>query len=222
MRAIFFDWDGTLADTCGMVLGAHNHVRTEMGLEPWAMNDLLGGGGSSRQMYPQIYGDRSVEALALLYAYMEEKHIGYLREAAGAEELLAYLFSLGVPMGVVSNKRHDLLEKEIEHLGWGRYFGSVVGAGEAIEDKPSSAPLELALARHGGVPEGAEIWYAGDTELDLLCATGVGARMIYIRKDGGCPDLIARYRPDIVVRDLEALRGHDLLFGEGDFVKEAC
>ena len=26
-KAIIFDWDGTLVDTCGLILDAHNHVR---------------------------------------------------------------------------------------------------------------------------------------------------------------------------------------------------
>jgi len=40
--SIFFDWDGTLVNSLGVIVKAHNHVRVAFGLEPWEMIDYFG------------------------------------------------------------------------------------------------------------------------------------------------------------------------------------
>ena len=68
MKAVFFDWDGTLVDTCGMVLDAHNHVRKIHNLPLWEAEDIFGRvSRSARETYPKIYGDRAAEAQKQLY-----------------------------------------------------------------------------------------------------------------------------------------------------------
>ena len=55
----------------------------------------------------------------------------------------------GWPQGVVSNKAGAFLRREVTYLGWNRFFGPVVGAGDAVADKPAPAPLLLALQQDG-------------------------------------------------------------------------
>ena len=75
----------------------------------------------------------------------------------------------GIYLGVVSNKNGDILRKEVAHLGWEAHFGALVGAGDAARDKPACEPLEMALAP-SGVACGTEVWYVGDTGIDMECA----------------------------------------------------
>ena len=57
-KAVIFDWDGTLVDTCGLILKAHNHVRKHYNQPEWTMDDFLGcASQSAREYYPTVYGD---------------------------------------------------------------------------------------------------------------------------------------------------------------------
>ena len=88
---------------------------------------------------------------------------------------------MNIPLGVVSNKKSDFLQAEVKHLGWGKYFGDcIVGAGDAIRDKPSADPLLYALNKKDASINQKNIWYISDTEIDLICAEEAGCQPIII------------------------------------------
>ena len=85
----------------------------------------------------------------------------------------------GIYLGVVSNKTGELLRREIGRLGWTELFGSIVGAGDAPFDKPACEPVRLALAP-SGVPAGQEVWFVGDTAIDMECAANSGCVAVFL------------------------------------------
>jgi phosphoglycolate phosphatase len=215
-KAVFFDWDGTLVDSLPMLHGAHNHVRQTFDLPIWDrdeyMKHML---HSTRELYPRIYGDRAQEGIDILYKYITDNHLDHLSLIDGAEDVLLMLKERGVPMGLVSNKRNDVLRREVEHLGWQKYFDVYIGAGVAAMDKPSGAPLIHALGLH---PRGLtidNILYVGDTESDLSCAKEAGCPVIFITHPPRRDDLIARYNPLHVVNNLLELKEKLIEFLDG-------
>ena len=206
-KAIFFDWDGTLADSLPMLFKAHNHVREQFALPLWTREEYAAHMlHSTRELYPRIYAGRAQEGIDLLYRYITENHLQQLTLIEGAESVLQLLQERGVPMGLVSNKRNDVLRREVEHLGWEKYFDVYIGAGVAEKDKPSGAPLLYALGLH---PRGLNIdhiLYVGDTESDLACAEDAGCPVAFIVHEPRRDDLIARYRPRYVVNNLTELK----------------
>jgi len=207
MKAIFFDWDGTLVDSLPLLFSAHNHVRAQMGLPLWTFEEYAKAlVYSTRELYPKIYGERAIEAQDMLYKFIHENHLQELRLLEGSEELVTHLGELGVHMGIVSNKRDDVLKKEVEHLGWHKYFGVYNGAGVAKKDKPAGDPLIYALGLHPHAGKLKEIVYVGDTESDLSAATEAGWPVIFIQHKDGQDELIARYKPRHVVKNLAELK----------------
>lgn len=207
--AVFFDWDGTLVDSYAFLNDAHSHVLTALGFEPFRDGEFRQYFGKPREiLYRTIYKDKFEDAKALFEIYvMENNHrIAFLDEA---DRVLETLHGLGVTMGVVSNKKASFIRKEIENFGWGRYFSSVVGAGEAKEDKPSAAPLLLALAQSGLAPETHHIWYVGDTENDLQCAAEAGCPSVFIKGHVESERLMQAYSPVRSVEDCAGL--HEFL-----------
>ncbi|MEM7617940.1 MAG: HAD family hydrolase [Pseudomonadota bacterium] len=196
-KAVIFDWDGTIVDTCGLILDAHNHVRKHFDKPLWTMEDFLGRASeSAREYYPKVYGDRAEEAQEVLYDYVEAHHLNYLEPMADSENLLNEIKQLGLPMAIVSNKRHKTLGIEIEHVGYQDYFDFVIGAGVAKRDKPSADPILDAMAalNHNLKPE--EVLYVGDTETDLLAAQNAKLPVVFIQSDAPRPDLIEKYAPN--------------------------
>ena len=204
-KAVVFDWDGTLVDSVEWVLGAHNHVRTNMGMIPWTREDLFGcSSRSSRETYPEVYGDRSGEALEMLYEYTSTKHLESAIPFTGAEQVLEVITEKSIKMGVVSNKRHEQLNETIDHLGWRKYFVSSIGAGHAPNDKPAPYSLLMAIDEMGMDYAPVDVLYVGDTETDLLCAQNAGCPAIFIQSHEPRPDLIEKYDPVCSYHDIQA------------------
>lgn len=207
MKGVFFDWDGTLVDSLPLLFAAHNHVREAMGLMKWTQDEYAKAiVYSTRELYPKIYFERAQEAQDRLYAYITENHIKEMKVLEGAEDIVEYLVKHDVPIGIVSNKRHDVLRREVEHLGWHTHFDVYNGAGVAKFDKPSGEPLLHALREHTSGVGIEDVIYVGDTESDLSCAKEAGCPVIFIRHGKNAEALIAQYKPAYVVDTLAELK----------------
>ncbi len=173
-RAILFDWDNTLVDTWLTIHEALNHVMAAMGKPLWSLAETRARVRLSlRESFPQHFGERWEEARAIYLDRFRAIHLDRLTPLPGCAEMVARLAAAGIFLGVVSNKTGPLLRREAEELGWTAYFGRIVGAGDAMADKPDPAPIHLAL-EPSGLRAGPEVWFVGDTGVDLECAANDG------------------------------------------------
>lgn len=178
--AVLFDWDNTLVDTWKTIFFAVNDTLLAFGLEPWSEDYALANiQRSGRDAFPKLFGDRAKEAQRFFYKLVEEDNLQGLNPMPEAQALLELLASQRIPTGVVSNKNSTFLLKEVNHLGWGKYFGALVGAGDAERDKPAADPILLALERLN-VAVSPDVWMIGDAPVDWDCALAAGCSAIAI------------------------------------------
>lgn len=204
--AIFFDWDGTLVDTLPGLLIAHNHVRTCFALEHWTRDQFHKEMKySSRELYPEIYGNRADEAIAILRDYMDQNIIRHLTPLLNAEVALRRIHKAGIPIGIVSNKRQEFLSREIEHLGWSRYISVEAGSGFAARDKPAGDPIRKALAAISLKPEESMVWFVGDTETDMLAAADAACLPVLMLHGESRLEIIEKHSPAYIFNDCREL-----------------
>ncbi len=179
--AIFFDWDGTLIDSLPSLNGYYNHVLGAFSKPPITVEEAKRNiRRSAREVFPGIFGEKADEALEIFYSYVAKTHLDHLEAFGESHDFMAELATFNIQLGIVSNKKHIFLLKEITHLGWDKYLVSNIGAGEAAKDKPEPDPLLLAASKIGVSPETHEIWYVGDTETDMMAAVAAGFQPIFI------------------------------------------
>ncbi|HKY96134.1 MAG TPA: HAD hydrolase-like protein [Kiloniellales bacterium] len=211
-RAILFDWDNTLVDTWSVIHAALEPTFEAMGMTPWTLEECRQRvRGSARDEFPKLFGERTAEATRLFYERFEATHLELLRALPGAEELLAGLAAQGLYLGIVSNKRGVTLRKEAAHIGWDRHFRKLVGATDAPRDKPAPDPVYLALGMDGPPPLG-EVWFVGDTDVDMLCAVRAGCVPVLLREEAPGPGEFLDCRPRLHLGNCLALG--ELLVGE--------
>jgi len=173
-RAILFDWDNTLVDSWGTIHDALNFLMRAMAVPEWTLAETKQRVRLSlRESFPLYFGERWEEARGIYLDRFAAIHLDRLTALPGREAMLRELAGQGVFLGVVSNKTGEFLRREVASLGWSHYFGSVVGAGDAVADKPAAEPVHLALAP-SGVAAGDEVWFVGDTAVDMECARSAG------------------------------------------------
>ena len=201
-KAILFDWDNTLVDSWVVIHQALTATFEAMGQRPWTLEEARRKvRKSARDSFPELFGQRAAEATEIFYSTFGAVHLDRLTPLPGAEALLRDLVGLGdVKLAVVSNKKGELLRREAQHLGWDRYFIAVVGALDAVHDKPAAEVVDHALAGSGVAP-GRDVWFVGDTDVDLLCAQNSGCSAILLRAEAPgegefAPALLDRYVPD--------------------------
>ena len=183
-RALLFDWDNALVDTWAALHHALTVTFEAMDREPWTLAQTRQRvRRSAREAFPALFGERAEEAAGIFYQTFERDHLETLEAHDGAEALLRGLGeSGGYYLAVVSNKRGDLLRREAAWLGWDGYFERLVGATDAARDKPAVDAVEMALGDSGLAP-GQEIWFVGDTDIDMACAANAGCLPVLLRAE---------------------------------------
>jgi len=189
-RAIIFDWDNTLVDTWPTIHAATNHCQLAMGHELWTLEETKAKVRLSlREAFPLYYGDRWEEARQIYMDHFSSIHLERMCPLPGCLDVLEALADAGLYLGVVSNKTGEVLRREAEHLGWSRLFGAIVGAGDAARDKPAPEPVALAL-EPGGIAPGDDVWFVGDTAVDMECAIAAGCTPVLLYGTVDAPEFI--------------------------------
>jgi len=183
-RGLVFDWDNTLVDTWVQIRKALNHTQEAMGQVPWTAEETRARvRASARDTFPELFGDRADEATEVFYRTYGADHLEKLIERPGAGDAMRALAAQeSLYLAVVSNKKGDLLRREAGHIGWSGYFSRLVGATDAARDKPAAEAVLLALSE-SGLRAGPEVWFVGDTDIDMTCAVAAGCTPVLLRPE---------------------------------------
>jgi phosphoglycolate phosphatase len=204
---LLYDWDNTLVDGWAGITAALNAAFTAFGHALWTVEDTRNRVRAAlRESFPIMFGDEWERARDIFYETLTHQHLSHVKPMDGVFDLLEA--GIAWPQGVVSNKAGKFLRREVVHLGWSRFFGPVIGAGDATADKPDPAPIHLALSQLGRTAD-CSVWYMGDTALDMQAARAAGVTAVLVGNadhDGG----VERAAPHIhfpTAHDLRARLG---------------
>lgn len=180
-RAVIFDWDNTLVDSWEVIRVAINTTMRAMGHKEWSEEETRSRVAHSlKDSFPKLFGDKWTEARDIFYDTYANIHLEYLKPIEGAEAALARIHQSGFYLSVVSNKTGKYLRAEAQALGWDKYFAHLIGASDAIKDKPAADPVWLAL-QDSGIEAGSKVWFVGDMPIDMECARNSGCVPVLIK-----------------------------------------
>ncbi len=183
MRAVLFDWDGTLVDTLPFMYAATQLVMAEYGM-PITWDDYRRHFTPDwRLLYRRFrLPDVDIESVGdrwwALYRGHDEAVL-----LPGAADALRRLAGAGLSLGIVTAGRRDSVEPQLERHGLGTLLPARVYGDDPFEPKPGPAGLHHALATLGLSGNAAEAAYVGDAPDDMRMAVAAGARGIGIRSD---------------------------------------
>jgi 2-phosphoglycolate phosphatase len=199
IRAVLFDFDGTLADSYDAIAASVNHVRAHRGLGPLSVVEVRKhvGRGPSYLLAHTVGVGNPRENDALYRAH----HPTVMREGtrllSGAAEVLAGLKERGLKLAVCSNKPLRYTRELLASLGVGGYLDAVVGPEDVPRPKPAPDMLVLGLKRLG--VKAAEALYVGDMTVDVTTARGAGVRVWVVPTGSDTREALEAARPDLLL-----------------------
>jgi phosphoglycolate phosphatase len=176
---IVWDWDGTLANSTGMITNALLKAAKQVGLPvltPKTTSSIIGLG--LRESIQTLYGDipaEQAQALATQYTanyYASESEIPLF---TGAADTIKALNKLGFKLAVATGKGRRGLNLALEHSGLGKYFHSTRTVDECFS-KPHPQMLDELMEYLVVMPE--RTLMIGDTSYDLQMAQNAGVRSV--------------------------------------------
>jgi phosphoglycolate phosphatase len=173
-KAFIFDWDNTLVDSWSLIFDAVNFTMESMNL-PKLSNQIIRQNSkfSTRVIFPKIFGDKWELAYKIFYDFVDKNHINNLKLFDDAIYIIDFLHRNNLPIAVVSNKKSEILNKEIIHLSLQNKISCIVGSGDTPFDKPDPKPALFACEIMQSNP--CDVFFVGDASTDWECAINIGA-----------------------------------------------
>jgi len=176
--AVFFDLDGTLADTAPDLAAATNRLVVERGLPPVAYEKLRpvashGARGLIGAAFGKSPEDPEFPALRDTFLdYYEADIAVHTRLFDGMDEVLARLEAAGIRWGIVTNKIARFTVPLVAAIGLAPRASAVVSGDTTAHAKPHPAPLLHAAEVSGVAP--ARCLYVGDDLRDIQAGKAAG------------------------------------------------
>ena len=202
---VLFDLDGTIVDSGWIILASYRHATTTVLGRDYPDDVLLarvGAGDLEEQM--REFDAEKAEELAHAYREFYAPLHSELQAFPGMLELLRKLDGESRTLGIVSAKRHDIVQLALDALGFGDTLDIVVGSDEAPRGKPHPDQILLALERLGA--DSDRTAYVGDAPFDVAAAKAAGVHAVGVTWGGiHTRERMEAEGPDAVVDTAEEL-----------------
>lgn len=181
MKAIVFDWDGTLVDTLPAITVANAEVLRSFGV---AYDDAAYRAAYSpdwRAMYRRLgVPEPFIEDAGARWLGAYRDLMTEVRAFDGVNRAVERLAGAGFQLGIVTAGDRPVVEHQLEATGLDAYFRVLVCGDDLPFAKPHPEPLLTALGQLGIRTEPDRVTYVGDAPDDMRMARTVGARGVGI------------------------------------------
>jgi pyrophosphatase PpaX len=177
IRAVLYDFDGTLADSTELIMRCYRHtMATHLGAPP-PDEEWLRGFGTPLETQIARFARTAEEREGMLATYREHQdalHDQLLAPFPGAAETVAELARRGVGLAIVTSKLRRSTLRGMDRCGITRHFEVIVTPEDVRNPKPHPESVLVALERLGVSP--AEALFVGDSPHDMAAGRGAGTR----------------------------------------------
>ena len=204
IKAILFDFDGTLANTNNLILTSFDQAFTAVLGRPLPREKIVRTFGLPLGECMEALVSDAALVPRLRAAYKEFHHSHHdemIRPIEGVAQALALLKAQGLRLGVVTSKKRPMLQRGMACVGISGYIDAAVAAGEAALPKPYPQPVLLACRRLFVQPQ--ECICVGDSYHDLQSGHAAGALTAAVRYTTlDWQEILEKGKPDFILNNL--------------------
>jgi len=207
MKAILFDFDGTLADTAPGIVLTMQQTFKEMGLpipEEKAVRQTIGlpliqsvkvlGGFNDED------AQRAVDTYRSLFSTYEVTHITIFPEV---KETLERFSAEGIRMAICTSRGTKSLESILGRHGLNPYFETKITASDNLPAKPAP-DMVLALLERMHLSKD-EVLVVGDTTFDIEMGNRAGCRTVAVTYGNHSREQLESAKPAKIINNFSEL-----------------
>lgn len=207
LKAVMFDWDGTLFNSVIPTYESYLVVMDAFGLPNVTLEEFR---EQSRPNYHDYYrwlGISEDDWIAADETWMNG-YAHYKKDCIlfnGTKNALRELKEMNLKLGLVSSGSRERVTSEVNEQRIESYFDSMVFGDDVGFEHGKPAPETLLMAVKRARVVASEVLYVGDMVEDILMGKKAGTKTAAVLCGFATPELLMRAQPDLVLRDVSAL-----------------
>ncbi len=206
IRAVLFDFDGTVFDTVEGIAKSTQYALKKHGVERPAEELRCFAGPPMVDKFMEVFGVEKSEAEQLVLDFRERYlPVGVYesRPFPGIADLLARLREAGFRLAVATSKPFETAALLLHHSGLWDAFDAVEGSHPGVNNEPKRVTVLRALSSLGAEKDSAVL--VGDTKYDVIGAHEAGIPCIGAGWGYAAPGELEAAGADAIVPDLPSL-----------------
>lgn len=206
-QTIFFDLDGTLANTIPLIVASYQHAFREVRGEE--IDEVRARSWIGRPLLAALLEEDPERGHDLDRTYREWNLANterLIQRYAGVPEMLESLTSAGAKVHVVTSKRRETARLALAGVGIDHLIDVVGALEDTTRHKPDAEPL-LAASRAVGVDPATAV-YVGDATVDILAARAAGMPGVAVTWGAGEREALEATLPETVVETVDELTAY--------------
>ena len=209
MKLVILDFDGTLADTRGLIIMTMQQTIALLGLEPRTDDQCAAMIGLPlKQAFTDLIPmtDEMGEQCAATYRriFNENNTVYTVPAFPNVLETLHLLSQKGYTLTIASSRSHRSLMEFVEDMNLQEVIAYVLGADDVIQAKPNPEPVLKTLEKFGCTPNEALV--VGDTWYDIEMGRRAGVRTCGVTYGNGSREELLNAGADFLIDDFSELK----------------
>lgn len=204
IKALLFDFDGTLLNTNELIIQTFMHLFDEKFPGQFTKDDCMQFiGPSLKETFDKITPDESEQMIAKYRKWNALHHDELVTEYEGVSETLQQLHDLGIRLVIVSTKIHQNVVRGLDGLGVTHLFEFIIGSDDVEHVKPHPEPVLKALELLQ--VEKHEVIMIGDNSHDIEGGKNAGVPTAGVSWSIKGEAFLKQYNPDYMLGHMSDL-----------------
>jgi len=204
VKALLFDFDGTLLNTNDLIIQTFMHVLNERFPGQYSPKDCLKFiGPSLKQTFNDIAPGEEDDLIEMYRAWNIAHHDDLVSQYPDVVSTLEQLKAQGIKLAIVSTKRNDTIDRGLSIMGATHLFDVRIGTDDVTNVKPDPEPVLLALKRLGIDKEDAIM--IGDNSHDIEAGHRAGVRAAGVAWAIKGEAYLKQYQPEYILQHMTDL-----------------
>lgn len=168
IKAVIFDFDGTLADTLPVCFLAFESVFKKFDNREVTSEEIMAMFGPSETgiIRENLKNNNYEEAIELYYEIYRDRHENIVQNNDDINTLLTMLKTNGYKLGIVTGKARRSLDISLDCLGLNHFFDVIITGDDVEFPKPHPEGIYKALGYLDVLPN--EAVFLGDSDADIM------------------------------------------------------
>jgi len=199
-KAIVFDMDGTIADTIPLTLYALKEAVRELTGKVYSDEEIRAEfGPTDTEIVRKLVDNENREASPEIYIDIFKSNFDrFIKPIEGINELLAFIKSKGIKLGLFTGRSHRLTMIILERLGMDHMFDVIVSGDFTKKPKPDPEGILKALDELN--TDAGDSIYVGDFDVDIASSKAAGTKSALALWSSTGDEELIKLKPDMYFR----------------------